>query len=82
MHPTTLSSVACPAVSMITINDISIVGVPCGTGCSNMWLVFLIHTNNINLIHKGRAKVSVSVRCLVLEKKYTGIVLRSYSLRL
>jgi hypothetical protein len=50
-------------VSMITINGISIVGAPCGTGCSNMWLVFLIHPNNINLIHKGRAKVNVSVRC-------------------
>jgi hypothetical protein len=33
-------------------------------------LVFLIHPNNINLIHKGRAKVSVSVRCLVLVKMY------------
>jgi hypothetical protein len=35
-----------------------------------MWLVFLIHPNNKNLIHKGRAKVSVSVRCLVLVKIY------------
>ena len=48
-------------VSMITINGINIVGVPWGTKCSNMWLVFLIHPNNINLIHKGRAKVNVSV---------------------
>jgi hypothetical protein len=30
----------------------------------------LIHPNNINLIHKGKAKVSVSVRCLVLVKIY------------
>jgi hypothetical protein len=44
---------------MITINGINIVGVPCGTRCSNMWLVFLIHPNNMNLIHKGRARVSV-----------------------
>jgi hypothetical protein len=57
-------------VSMITINGISMVGVPCGTRCSNMWLVFLIHPNNINLIHKGRAKVNVSVRCLVIVKIY------------
>ena len=35
-----------------------------------MWLVFLIHPNNINLIHKGRAKVNVSVKCLVLVKMY------------
>ena len=35
-----------------------------------MWLVFLIHPNNINLIHSGRAKVNVSVRCLVLVKMY------------
>jgi len=55
-------------VSMITINGINIVGVPWGTRCSNMWLVFLIHPNSINLIHKGNARVSVSVRCLVLVK--------------
>jgi len=35
-----------------------------------MWLVFLIHPNNINLIHRGRSKVSASVRCLVLVKTY------------
>ena len=46
------------------------VGVPWGTKCSNMWLVFLIHPNSINLIHRGRAKVNVSVRCLVLVKMY------------
>jgi len=57
-------------VSMITINGINMVGVPWGTKCSNMWLVFLIHPNNINLIHKGKAKVNVSVRCLVLVKMY------------
>ena len=48
-------------VSMMTVNGISMVGVPWGTKCSNMWLVFLIHPNNINLIHRGRAKVSVGV---------------------
>jgi len=34
-------------VSVITINGINIVGVPWGTECSNIWLVFLIHPNNI-----------------------------------
>jgi hypothetical protein len=36
--------------------------------CSNMWLVFLSHPNNINLIHICGARVNVSVRCLVLVK--------------
>lgn len=57
-------------VSIITMNGINIVGVPCGTKCSNMWLVFLIHPNNIKLNHKGKASVSVSVKCLVLVKMY------------
>jgi hypothetical protein len=57
-------------VSMITINGISIFGVPWGTKCSNIWLVFFIHPNNINLIHKGRTKVNISVRCLVLVTMY------------
>ena len=55
-------------VSMITINGINMVGVPCGTKCSNICLVFLIHPNNRNLIHRGGAKFSVSVKCLVLVK--------------
>ena len=45
-------------------------GVPCGTKCSNIWLVFLIHPNNIKLIRSGRAKVNVSVKCLVLVKMH------------
>jgi hypothetical protein len=32
--------------------------------------VFLIHPNNINLIHSGSVSVSVSVRYLVLVKMY------------
>jgi hypothetical protein len=40
-------------VSIITMNGTSMVGVPWGTRCSNMWLVFLIHPNSINLIHKA-----------------------------
>jgi hypothetical protein len=55
---------------MITIIGINTVGVRCGTKCSNMWLVFLILPNNISLIHRGRAKVSIRVRCLVLVKMY------------
>jgi hypothetical protein len=39
-------------VSIITMNCISMVGVPCGIRCSNMRSVFLIHPNNINLIHR------------------------------
>ena len=57
-------------VSMMTINDINIDVFPCGTRCSNMWLVFSIHPNSININHIGRARVSVSVRCLVLVKMY------------
>lgn len=57
-------------VSMITMNGISMVGVPWGTRCSNMWFVFLIHPNSINLTHRGKASVSVSVRWLVLVKMY------------
>jgi hypothetical protein len=57
-------------VSMITMKGIIMVGVPWGTSCSNMWLVFLIHPNNINLIHRGRAKISLSVRRLILVKMH------------
>jgi hypothetical protein len=57
-------------VSMITVIGINTADVPNGTKCSNMWLVFLIRPNNINLIHRGRAKFSVSVMCLVLVKMY------------
>ena len=46
------------------------VGVPSGTKCSNMWLVYLIHPNSINAIHKGRTKINVIVKCLVLVKIY------------
>jgi len=55
-------------VSMITINGINMAGVPWGTKCSNMWLVFFVYPNNINLIHKGRSKCSVS-----LVRTYTAV---------
>jgi len=32
---------------MTTLNSVSIVGVPWGTGCSNMWVVFLIQPYKI-----------------------------------
>lgn len=32
--------------------------------------MFLIHPNNINVIHSGSASVNVSVKCLVLVKMY------------
>jgi hypothetical protein len=52
---------------MITINGINIVGVFWGTRCGGF---FLIHPNNRNLTHSGKAKVSVSVERLVLVKMY------------
>jgi len=60
-------------VSIITINGINIDGVPWGTSCSNIWLVFLIHRNNINLIHKGRANTRAAPGCQPLpnEVMYT-----------
>lgn len=57
-------------VSINTINDISAGGVPCGTKWANIWLVWLIHPNNINLNHIGNAIVNVNARCLVLVKMY------------
>lgn len=35
-----------------------------------MWFVFLIYSNNINLIHNSNAKFSGRVRCLFLVKMY------------
>lgn len=54
-------------VSMIIINVINIADVYYGTNCLNIWLVFLIHQNNMNLTHRSRATVSASVRCLIQE---------------
>jgi hypothetical protein len=49
-------------VSMQTMNGINTGGVPCGTRCSNMWFVLLIHPNIMNLTHKGKAKVRFMTR--------------------
>lgn len=57
-------------VSIQTIKGIKIAGVPCGTRWANMCCVWLIHPYNINLIHSGRAKVNVKVKCLVVVKIY------------
>lgn len=57
-------------VSIITINVMSAGGVPWGTKCANIKLVWLIHPNNINLIHMGNAIVNVNAKCLVLVKIY------------
>jgi hypothetical protein len=51
-------------VSMHTMNGINTAGVPCGTRCSNMRFVFLIHPDIMNLIHNGSARVNVIVKCL------------------
>jgi len=38
-------------ISIITMKDTKAVGVPCGTRCVNMWLVFFIQPNIIMDIH-------------------------------
>jgi len=55
-------------VSIITINLESIIGVPIGTKCENIWLYKLIHPYNKNIIQKGSARVNVIRRCLVAVK--------------
>lgn len=57
-------------VSIHTIKGINTEGVPWGTRCANMCWVLLIHPYNINEIHSGRARASVSVKCLVLVNTY------------
>lgn len=57
-------------VSIHTIKGIKIEGVPWGTRWANMCCVWFNQPNIINEIHKGRAKVNVKVKCLVLVKIY------------
>lgn len=57
-------------VSIQTINGINKIGVPWGTRCLNMWLVFLNHPYIKNLNHKGNAIDKFKVRCLVPVKMY------------
>jgi len=42
------------------MNGINIIGVPDGIKCANIICVLLIHPNNINLIHSGRASDKVN----------------------
>jgi len=53
--------------SIITMNDISTTGVPCGRRWASMWLVFFIHPNNMIPSQKVRDKGKVTVRCEVTE---------------
>lgn len=53
-------------VSMHTINGIRAGGVPWGTRWANIWIVLLIHPNNINESQRGRANDKVTTICLVL----------------
>lgn len=48
-------------VSIITIKGIKTEGVPWGTKCANMCFVLLIQPYNMNLNHRGRAKLKVIV---------------------
>lgn len=57
-------------VSIRTIKGISTGGVPCGTKCANMCTVWLIQPNTIKLSHRGKAKVNVNLKWLVLVKIY------------
>lgn len=54
--------------SMITMNGIRTGGVPVGIKCAKNSVRLLIRLNKINPNHKGRAKDSVIVRCLVAVK--------------
>lgn len=55
-------------VSIHTIKGISTLGVPWGTKWANMCWVWLIQPYIMNLIHRGKAKVNVRVKWLVLVK--------------
>jgi hypothetical protein len=45
--------------SIKTINGINAEGVLWGTRWANIWLVWLIQPNSINVSHRGKAKVKV-----------------------
>lgn len=57
-------------VSIHTINGIKTEGVPCGTKWINICCVLLIHPYTIKHNHKGKAKVNVNTKWLVLVKIY------------
>jgi hypothetical protein len=37
----------------MAINGINIVGVPCGSGFSNIWFLFLLNPKSVNITHGG-----------------------------
>lgn len=57
-------------VSIHTINGINTAGVPWGTKWANICWVLFNHPNIIKESHKGKAKVRVKVKWLVLVKIY------------
>lgn len=57
-------------VSINTMKDESIIGVPLGTKWENILFVFFIHPYNRKIIHIGIAKVNVIIICLVAVKIY------------
>lgn len=57
-------------VSINTMKDESIIGVPFGTKWENILFVFFIHPYNRKIIHIGIAKVNVIIICLVAVKIY------------
>lgn len=57
-------------LSIITRNGRSKLGAPWGTRCANIWIVFLIHPNNIKVSHKGNLIVRVKIIWLVQVKIY------------
>lgn len=57
-------------VSIKTIKEDNSMGVPEGTKWENMWLVFLIHPNNMKIIQNGMARDILIRICLVAVKMY------------
>lgn len=55
-------------VSIQTIKGSNALGAPWGTKWANIWVVLLIHPNNINDIHSGSERLKVIVKCLDLVK--------------
>jgi len=51
-------------ISIHTINDIRAIGVPWGTKCANICIVWLIQPYSIKDSQRGRAKVRVKIKCL------------------